>query len=54
MGFLSGIISDRLRANFTTDQILNNPRMSDEKPMPKTGVEGRKMGGKPGRTAQNK
>lgn len=51
---LHGVISDRLRKMFTTDQILNNPRQSESKPMPKTGVKGIKMGGKPGRTAQNK
>jgi hypothetical protein len=37
---LRGIISDRLRATMTTDQILNNPRKVDSKPMPKTGVQG--------------
>lgn len=47
--FLSGVISDRLRKNFTTDQILNNPRKSDTKPMPKKGVQGTKLGGKAGR-----
>jgi hypothetical protein len=43
---LHGVISDRLRALFTDDQILNNPRQTESKPMPKTGVEGHKMGGR--------
>lgn len=46
MGFLSGLISDRLRARFTTDQILANPRQPDSKPMPKKGVEGIKLTGR--------
>lgn len=40
MMFLSGKISDKLRATMTADQILNKPRKSDSKPMPKTGVQG--------------
>lgn len=40
MGILHGVISDRLRAMFTPDQILNNPRQPDSKPMPKSGVKG--------------
>lgn len=46
MQFLNGPISDRLRAIFTTDQILNNPRMPDTAPMPKSGVEGIKIKGR--------
>jgi hypothetical protein len=46
MGILSGIISDKLRSMFTTDQILQNPRMTDSKPMPKKGVEGIKLQGR--------
>lgn len=54
MVFLRGVISDRLRAKFTTDQILANPRQPDSKPMPKKGVEGIKMGGKAGRKVKKK
>lgn len=46
MKSLVGIISDKLRATMTTDQILNKPRLSESKPMPKTGVEGIKLGGR--------
>jgi hypothetical protein len=44
--FHSGPISDKLRRMFTKDQILNKPRRDDSKPMPKTGVEGIKLGGR--------
>jgi hypothetical protein len=40
MTSLSGVISDKLRRLLSKDQILNNPRMSDTKPMPKSGVQG--------------
>lgn len=40
MTSLTGKISDKLRALFTNDQILNNPRQPDDKPMPKKGVQG--------------
>lgn len=40
MSFLRGVISDKLRALMTKDEILNKPRRDDSLPMPKTGVEG--------------
>ena len=43
MKFLRGVISDKLRKTMTKDQILNNPRQPESKPMPKTGVEGIKL-----------
>jgi hypothetical protein len=43
---LNGVISDRLRALFTRDQILNNPRRSDSTKMPSSGVEGIKLTGR--------
>lgn len=38
---------------FTRDQILNNPRPPESKPMPKKGVEGIALGGRAKREKQS-
>lgn len=41
MGFLHGVISDRLRKKFhPSDRVWTPKRPPESKPMPKTGVEG--------------
>jgi hypothetical protein len=44
MGFLHGVISDRLRAKFSpSDRVWTPKRLKDSLPMPKKGVQGVKL-----------
>jgi hypothetical protein len=50
MGFLSGVISDRLRKAFSpSDTVWTPQRPKESTPMPKKGVKGVALGGRPGR-----